>query len=322
MKLSGIQHRVIVAVLVSFLAPLFFASSTLAQEEQHQEDIVTHEGMAMRVQGDITIGPEETTGVVIVIQGNTVIRGTVDVLVQIEGNATIAEGGTVGEVVAVNSTITAESGSAVTANVNLIDSRLDLAEGITVGGEVTRGASYDIGKGFFIFGLVANIGFGLAILLGGVIIAAVAPVTVRRTATAISSDLGSTLIAALIFWLGLPVLAVVAMITIIGIPVGLGFFVFILPAFGFTGYLIVGIWLGELILRRTSQNSPEHERPYLAALVGLGILIVVGWIPALGVLITLIATLLGGGAIALAVWRSFRRKRSADASAEADVAFS
>ena len=63
---------------------------------------------------------------------------------------------------------------------------------------------------------------------------------------------------------------------------------------------MTGIWFGELIL---GQSSPVvRERPYLAAVIGLSIVGLVGWVPMVGGLISFV----GFGAVMLLSWRVLR----------------
>ena len=68
---------------------------------------------------------------------------------------------------------------------------------------------------------------------------------------------------------------------------------------------MTGIWFGELIL---AQSSPVvRERPYLAAVIGLTIVGLVGWVPFIGGLISFV----GFGAVMLLSWRVLRGARGA-----------
>ena len=71
-----------------------------------------------------------------------------------------------------------------------------------------------------------------------------------------------------------------------------------MPALGFLGYLVTGIRLGDYIIG-AMRGSDEAWHPYLAAAVGLGALVVAGWIPVLGAVVSPVAAFLGGGALAL-----------------------
>jgi hypothetical protein len=111
--------------------------------------------------------------------------------------------------------------------------------------------------------------------------------------------------AALIGLIGLVTAGVVAMVTVVGIPFGLGLLLLVLPALFLIGYIVAGIWLGEVILGRTSPGV-VRERPYLAAVVGLTVVGIVSIFPTIGGLISLV----GMGAVVLLMWRVIRRSRT------------
>lgn len=141
-------------------------------------------------------------------------------------------------------------------------------------------------------------------LLGGLIAAAVVPGGVRRAGLVLTHDTGTALLAAAVLWLAAPLAAVAAMSTVVGLPIGLGLFVFVLPVLGFLGYLVCGVRLGELVLRRRSGDAPEQ--PLAAAALGLTLLPLAGMVPALGGVVTLAAMVLGSGAVVTATWRGGR----------------
>jgi hypothetical protein len=95
--------------------------------------------------------------------------------------------------------------------------------------------------------------------------------------------------------------AILAMVTIVGAPLGVGLLLFVWPLTAFLGYLVAAIWIGDWVLRRGAKPVPR-QRPYLAAVIGVLILEVVGILPPLAA----IASLFGFGAVILLAWRSFR----------------
>jgi hypothetical protein len=93
--------------------------------------------------------------------------------------------------------------------------------------------------------------------------------------------------------------------TVIGIPAALGLVVFVMPAVGFIGYLVVGTRIGDwLLLRVRGRVEPAH--PYVAAMLGLGLLMLAAALPLLGGVITVLAGVAGGGAVGLTAWRAAR----------------
>ncbi len=109
-------------------------------------------------------------------------------------------------------------------------------------------------------------------------------------------------------WLILvPIAICIALITIIGIPLGL----LVLAIYGIALYLgrvAVALWVGRLILG--TRASTGRQRLILNFLVGGLLLILVGIVPLLGGLVTLLATVLGIGALVLRVqaWREQTRQ--------------
>jgi hypothetical protein len=110
----------------------------------------------------------------------------------------------------------------------------------------------------------------------------------------------------LIFLVGLPIVAVLAAITLLGIPFGIG----LLLALGLiysTGY-VVGAWL----LGRQLMKPPGSR--VLAFLAGLAILRALALVPILAGIVGAVATVFGLGALIVAAWRGGRPvRRTAEA---------
>lgn len=98
-----------------------------------------------------------------------------------------------------------------------------------------------------------------------------------------------------------PILAILAMVTIVGIPAGLGLLIVVWPLVAFVGYVVAAIWLGEWLLGRRD-GSVAAERPYAAATVGLLVAFVIGLVP----FVSAVLSILGLGAVVLAAWRTLR----------------
>jgi hypothetical protein len=106
---------------------------------------------------------------------------------------------------------------------------------------------------------------------------------------------------------GLPILAIIALVTLVGIPLGLG----LLAALGLIyalGYGATAWIVGRRILG-------EPTAWVLAFLVGWGILRVLALIPILGGLVWFAAVVFGLGALVVAIWRARTTSRAAPAAA-------
>ena len=104
--------------------------------------------------------------------------------------------------------------------------------------------------------------------------------------------------------IAIPVLAIVAMVTIVGAPLGIGVLLGFLPLLAFVGFLVAGTFVGEELLG--TRKEPAAARPYKGAVLGIVVLQVIGLVPVIGGLATAVASLLGLGAILLLGWRIVR----------------
>ena len=97
--------------------------------------------------------------------------------------------------------------------------------------------------------------------------------------------------------IGLPVLAFIALVTLVGIPFGLGLLLALLPL-GALGY-VTGAWvLGRALV------GPPGRAAVVAFLAGWAILRVVGLVPFLGALVFAVTAMFGLGALAWTMWRA------------------
>jgi hypothetical protein len=131
----------------------------------------------------------------------------------------------------------------------------------------------------------------------------------------ISREPVTTLLAGLAGLFGIIIVGTVAIVTIVGIPLGLAILLGVLPLMLMVGYLVAAIWIGEWILRQSSQGRAPG-RPYLAAIVGTLVMGVVSIIPVVGGLVSF----MGFGAVVLLMWRTFRGETTGSASAPRSAA--
>lgn len=130
------------------------------------------------------------------------------------------------------------------------------------------------------------------------------------TAQLVGSDPWKCLGLGFGFILLAPLLMVLLMMTVIGIPLGLillALYLF-LPFFGFlTGVL----YLGETGLVRLQRDArPSKGQTVLAMVVALVVLALIGYIPVIGGLLFIGVTLFGLGALLLQFYRDYRGPRA------------
>ena len=292
--------RRLLAASAAIILSLGLAATALAAEP------MGHNGrVVISTEGDVTIPAGEHADVVVVVKGAAHIQGEVNTLVVVDGTADLA-GARLETVVAVTSSIEVADGTVISGELQQLDSSIHQTGSVEIQGGIT-----DLTGWFFETAAVLApalillwLGFGLSTIVAALLLAALAARQVREAGRLISSD---PLVTGLIGFLGviaIPVGAIILMVTVIGVPLGLGVLFAVLPLLAYAGYLTAAIWTGEWILRRTAQG-PERERPFLAAVVGVVVLGALGLVPVLGLIVT-VASLLGFGALIRLAFRTFR----------------
>lgn len=264
---------------------------------------LAHTGRVVFVTGgDVEIASDEQADAVVVMSGNAEIAGTVNTLLVVDGTATVASA-TLETIGIVNGTVDLSSGATVTGDILQLNSTVERADGAQVGGGVKDIAGDVAGWAIFMgfAALAIWIGFGIATILVGLLVAGLAARQARGATSLISHEPGTTFLVGLLAIVVTPIVAGLAIATIIGIPAGFGLLLFIWPTAAFIGYIVAAIWLGEWLLGRRD-GAVRAERPYAAATIGLLVAFVIGLIP----IVTAVLSIFGLGAVVLAAWRTLR----------------
>jgi hypothetical protein len=281
------------AALVGFavVSLAMTAAPTLAQSAATADD--SDAQIVMNGRLDVPSGETATTGVL--FNGTANIAGTLTgALVVFNGDVTIS--GTVRkDVVVFNGAVTLQSGA--TVNGNLVSRQKPrIANGATVKGDV-KGVSgaYNV-TDYGLWGRFAWwLGYTISTLILGLVLLALVVgfdgAIVERALTRVGASFG---FGALLFFL-VPVVAVLLIAVIVGIPLGL--YLLLALAFIYTlGYVAGAHALGRMIMK-----MPRSR--YVAFLVGWGILRVVALVPILGGLAWIVASIFGLGALFVAARR-------------------
>ncbi len=287
------RWRLLLPLIVLLL--LLFPGVALAQDSTSTDDLL------LRVNGPITVNANEEVGTVVVIRDNAVISGIVrHDLIVVDGTATVT--GTVeGNITMFRGTLDLRGASRVAGDVSLINSDMTRATGSTIEGATNDSTFNWSGWELFAFSIYLWISGTIALIVAGLIFAAVGGRQLTEAGKLITQQPGATILTALILGIGIPFLAVVAIATVLGLPLGLGLLIFLLPALWFFGYLVAGTKLGAVILRQQASNHP-----YMASVLGIFLLQVIGLVPFLGGFIGFVAGILGTGALVLMGWHAWR----------------
>ena len=305
-RLFGIAAAMVMALLV--LAPVVLAASPLP----HTGRVLLSTG------GDITLPAGEHADAVIVINGTATILGEANTIVAIDGAANLL-GARTESVVAIRSPIELGADTVVQGDVMALDSAIHQTGNAEVTGEVKDLASFLLGIGLVIAPALVLlwIGFGLAGIAVGVLLAGLAPRQVYQAESLIRDEPGQTLLAGIVGVVATPIVAILLVITIVGAPLGLGILLMGMPLVALIGYLVAGIWIGHWALRQTARER-EGERPYLAAAIGVLILEAIAIVPVLSIVVA-IASLFGFGAVVRLSLRALRSRSSAQPAAQGQL---
>lgn len=239
--------------------------------------------------GGLVVPAGETAKTAVVFNGDVLIDGTVsETLVVFNGRTEIT--GTVGEdVVVFNGSVVLRSGARVGGDV-VSRQAPQIEDGATVAGSIDdlqkRWDYWDItfvGRlGWWLAYTVSTLVLGLVLLM---LARGLDPASIR----ALRDRLGATIGFGLLWFVLLPIVAVLLLVTIVGIPLGL-FLLFGLGLVYSIGYVVGGLALGRLVVK-------EPTSRYLAFLAGWGALRVLALVPFLGGIAWLVGTVLGLGTL-------------------------
>jgi hypothetical protein len=275
------------------------AATSVSAQPSHADS-----SLHLRVGGDVVVPADAREGVVIVVRGNARIEGSARVVIVVDGSAEIV-GGEVGDLSVIRGRAELSAGAVVDGDMHLLDSEITRSDDSRVTGEIERGMRSRLARDLVGLAALLSLGTLLAMMLGGVITAAVAPAQLRSTGAMLVAEPWRVVGAAALLWIAMPLVAAAAIPTIIGLPLGLGYFLFVLPVLGFVGLMVSGLWIGDAVLRRLRADR-RLPRPTVAAALGIFVVLLLGHFPLLGLLAT-VAVMLGSGAAALALTRAARR---------------
>ncbi|HUK64503.1 MAG TPA: hypothetical protein VLV15_14255, partial [Dongiaceae bacterium] len=261
------------------------------------------------VRGDVVLRPGEQAHRIAVVDGDiTVPRGATvtDDVLSVDGTVRIA--GTVrGHVVTVG-------GRALVARTGVVGNGITygsdapvLVPGAQVHGDVKK-IDVHVGRlAPFISGVLWWIAMSVSTLVLGLLALLLAPRAADATFARTREGWGPAIGIGCAVFFGLPILALIALVTLVGIPFGIGLLLALLPL-GALGY-VTSAWL---VGRRL-----HSEGRTVAFLIGWGILRGLALIPLLGALVFLCAVVFGLGALS---WTLLRARDDAPPGAVPPVA--
>jgi cytoskeletal protein CcmA (bactofilin family) len=252
-----------------------------------------------------------------IMAGNIVIDGMINGDLRAEGDTLIINGTVMGDVKAVVDTLALGPGAKINGKLTYVSSNeLTKAEGATIGGAVTHvdggtaahSAALDdvttaVSTGARIFGTI----FSYLVLLGaGAIFIAVAPIFSVEAPDRVKASPGKSFGMGLVTLIGAPILAVLFMITLIGIPVGV-MLIALYPFALLLGFVVGALFLASYVpgvFRKPPPPTVKLAIGYFA--IALAVVMAVSKVPTLGGIVLCLLLVFGLGAFEVELYRRMR----------------
>jgi cytoskeletal protein CcmA (bactofilin family) len=294
-----------VVVLAGFAAPADAALSRPLRDDRR----ISVTGGEVIVEGDVVNGPVVSVDGPVIVDGTVndnvyIGNGGLDVSGEVNGDILVVHGNVLitgrvdGDVIALDGRITTRDGSQVTGDVR---SRREpnVAPG-TVRGDVKKLNVGNLWGGILlVFLIFLWVAVTVSVALFGLLFVLLFPRAADATAAAGRRFWPTIGWGALVGIVG-PILGVLLLATIVGIPFGLG----VISAFNVLaplGYVASSLILGRVMVKGTSTGARVG-----AFFAGFGILRVVALIPGIGFIVWFLTCLYGLGALVQAAWRAGR----------------
>jgi cytoskeletal protein CcmA (bactofilin family) len=251
------------------------------------------------ITGPVTVDRGDTADDVVVVDGPVSVAGRVrGDLVVVSGSLRIS--GTVdGDVVTFADRAVLAPGARIGGDLKYGDERPRVPDGATVEGSIDKMNIDEITDPVGFIGAAALwIAVSVSALVLGLLLLWLAPRALDSAFAAASTRIGPAIGWGLLLFFGLPILAVIALVTLVGIPLGVALLLALLPLYAI-GYTTSAWLLGRRLV------GPPRGR-VLAFLAGLAVLRLLAIIPVVGGIVWFAATVVGLGALMVATWRARR----------------
>ena len=246
------------------------------------------------VSGDVAVARGETVGGVFIANGDARIAGQVDGDVIVLSGDVLVSGRIDGDLFTADGEARLLPSAEVTGDVQYGDEHPQVALDARVHGDVLEQGWPDVGSLVsWVGGVVIWLAVSLSLLVLGALLLLIAPRAADSLQARSREKVGPTIAIGIAILIVLPIAAVIAAITLVGLPLALGIGLSLLPL-GAVAYLASAYALGRRILK------PPRQR-LLALLAGLAILRLAALVPFLGALVGLAALIFGLGLIGAAI---------------------
>jgi len=244
--------------------------------------------------GDVIVPRGRTVGEVVVVHGTVTVLGSVDGdVIVLDGPVTVS-GRVAGDVVAIDGRVRLQPSAQIGGGV-LAGGTVEAGEGAEVGREIREGVRISLAGPVAALGaLLTSLAMAVSTLLLMLVLLLLAPRGVDRLGTAARTAPFASAGWGLLLAVLVPVLAVAAIATILGLPLGLAVvlgsgLLFLL------GFAAASWGVGRAIVPGSRVG---------AMFAGWGIGAVVGLVPLLNVVLWAVGSIFGLGLLTVAAWRA------------------
>lgn len=223
------------------------------------------------------------------------------------GGPLTVRGHVTGDAVAIGGPVLVESEAIVDGDVVSLGGPIEVREGAIVkgdkvalsgpignlGGLIASASHGDLPDFFDFFGIAWTVVRFLTLFVLALLLMSFVPERVKRVRTFLVARPGASAAAGFAMLIGIGPLSILLLITIIGIP--LVFVAFFLLA----SFMVMGITAFMLLLGERLPILQGRKTPLLAMLMGLGLVILIDFLPFVGTLLVFIVSFIAGGAALL-----------------------
>ena len=283
-----LQAGRIASVFAALVFVLLFPGVAAADDRDDDTIVV--------ITGGATVAEGETVDGVVVVDGPVTIDGTVDGDVFVVSGDTEISGEVTGDVTIIAEPAVINSGARIGGDLRYGDEEPEIASGASIDGEVSDEDWSDLRPAGFIGWAVFWFALALSSLALGLLLLLIAPRAADAAYRQARYGAWESAAAGLAIFILLPILAVLALATLVGLPLGLGVLLALLPL-GAIAY-VTTLW----VVGRALVKPPRGR--VLAFLAGWAIFSALLLVPFLGILAWLAATVFGLGVLGMALWRA------------------
>lgn len=288
------RHIVILLLALSFA---LLPATAFADSEENG-------GFILRVNGDATLAAADQLDSLVVINGDATVDGTIHESLTVVNGDAVVSGSVLGDINVVRGDLRLLDGASVN-NVNLVRGDLEQAPGAMVNGEIERTSRFFVQAGWATFlGVLFFVGLGLALLAVAIGFALLGAGQLKSATTSLAEKTGQTILAGIVTVIVLPIVAGIAIVTIVGAWIGLGILFVLIPALTLLGLAISATWIGSMVLHR---NSEWPARPVGAAALGTLIVLVALAVPGVNALAVIVLGTWGVGGLVYTALRGMRQ---------------